>query len=327
MISKSFFTMVDFNQLYQNIKTYNFDCFQNKEKPSLWENIQKCFWTFVHGFICDEYTSRAASLTYYTITSLVPFFAFFFSMVSTDIIDTIKELLLNVIPEENIANHAFNAFNNYGKTKVHPLIASGSIIVMLWATYSLFYNVIHTLNSTIWKVEDRPIINRLKFYGLSLFIILLAVTFLKELKEYLSLLSFVIVFVVSFFVYRFFPNVQYNKDESHITNGPQIKGCFCGALIFVILSYLFSNIFVFFSEMILNSYIRNYGKTFYVIFFILAWIWAFYVLFLSCAKIGQFIDSPKQNDIKSKKNISKHPLLVHLIIETLRNRHKQQEKS
>ena len=70
-----------------------------------------------------------------------------------------------------------------------------------------------------------------------------------------------------------------------------------------------------FSDIIIGSYIRNYGKTFYIVFLAFAWIWAGYVLFLSCAKIGWFVDNPKHNDYK-EKNLLEYlePFIGHVVI-------------
>ena len=152
---------------FQKIEEYSFDCFKD-ENPTLWTNIQKCFWTLVHGFVCDEYTSRAASLTYYTVTSIVPFMALMLSMISKESINKLKDILPDLVPvKEDVVKLVFNSFEKYGTIQnqdVNILFKIGTIILMVWATYNLFYNLIHTLNNTIWGVEDRSLGRRVIFY-------------------------------------------------------------------------------------------------------------------------------------------------------------------
>lgn len=300
---------------YQKIKDYSFDCFKD-ENPTLWTNIQKCFLTLVHGFICDEYTSRAASLTYYTVTSIVPFMALMLGWLpkgGEEKAIKILEFLLPIKPES--ATRIFNTFSNYGNNpNVSWWVYLGTFAVMLWATYSLFFNLTHTLNDTIWKVDDRPLGRRIVFYVVTLAIVIATVWIANFVLNSINVWMFyAMAFVVSFLVYRLFPNVSYSKENITISGKPcfiKTKGPFFGALLFTGLLWGASSLATCFSGVIIESYIRNYGKTFYVVFVMLLWIWAVYVLFLSCAKIGWFIDNPKHNDIKQQDPIEEMILKV-----------------
>lgn len=305
MLNLKFLDMLELKKLYENIKNYGFDCFR-EPNPSLWTNIQKAFWTLVHGFICDEYTSRAASLTYYTVTSIVPFMALLLCMLPMKNFDALENLLSHAFPmSENFASRVFNSFENYSgmvDPSLSPWVALCTLVVMIWSTYSLFYNVVHTLNTTIWKFEDRDISDRLVFYGCSMFaLILLAcvlIPFIKTFEAFSVVFFYAIAFCASFLMYKYFPSGKKNGTEADGKKQvkPEIKGSFYGALIFVVLLMFLSFVTHLLSELILASYVRSYGKTFYVFFLMLAWIWAFYIILLSCAKIGQFIDNPTQND-------------------------------
>lgn len=294
---------------FQKIKDYDFDCFKD-ENPTLWTNIQKCFWTLVHGFVCDEYTSRAASLTYYTVTSIVPFIALIRILIPEKGIEPIQEMLKYLLPvTKDASSNIFMFFENKSiDGDVTFWVSIGTILAMVWATYSLFYNLIHTMNATIWGVEDRAIGKRIVFYVCTMAVIVgftwLAYPILTSIR--IDAWGFyAIAFIGSFLIYWLFPNVSYYSEKSKRTPmlpatkyGPKWKGSFCGAVLFATLLCIISFLASIFSDKIIERYITNYGKTFYIIFILLTWIWGFFVLFLSCAKIGQFIDYPKQNDAK-----------------------------
>lgn len=267
---------------FLRLKTFNFACYEQDGLREEWYMKAKRAIVFLfHGFFNRNLTARAASLTFYTFTSIVPIMALLLSVVPVLGVD--ETLMLSIQKLFPFLGDTITAIwgviSRYGSnTGGSPLLTLVPLGMMLWCLYSLFYNVVHSLNE-IWGAEDRSIFDRLSFYGLTLLTVVILMSIVTPILAYnpdvLEWSLYVIVFLSVLFVYQFAPNSATSWLSS-----------LAAALFFIVTFYLMNCAYMYLCDLIKESYVRNYGKTFYIVFLLFTWLQFIWVFFLMGAMLG-----------------------------------------
>lgn len=278
---------------FQDVKTLNFDCF-DKDGFTIW----KLLIFLAHGFANKDLTAKAASLTYYSFTSIVPFMSLFFCFTPRFGAEDMVPYLQTIFPYfSDVIASAFVLISRYGQEAVAmtPWVHLVTVGVMVWCGYNLCYNVVHNLN-VVWEVEDRPFWERLKFYvvafvGLAIMISVVA-PFVSQLPRVfgVNVAVYILLCMVITSMYFFGPNTKVS-----------FLAALVAALIFVGLLILMNVFFFWLYDVLVSSYVRNYGKTFFIVFMLFAWFETIWIFFLIGSMVSCLLDKHSRYTLLNKQ--------------------------
>ncbi|WP_338392778.1 YihY/virulence factor BrkB family protein [Fulvitalea axinellae] len=128
--------------------------------------VLRIVWLAVKGFFEDRCMLQASGLTYYTLLSVVPVLALAFAIAKGFGYDQVleREILSGLEGHEQVAKQALEFARSMLKnTKGGPLAVVG-IVVLLYSTMSLLFNIEEAVND-IWDLRvSRPLNRKLTDY-------------------------------------------------------------------------------------------------------------------------------------------------------------------
>lgn len=286
--------MIDLIKKYfQKIKTLDFECFDKNGFTPL-----KLIIFLIHGFVNKDLTAKAASLTYYSFTCIVPFMSLFFCFSPRFGAEDMVPYLQAVFPYfSHLIASVFHVISRYGSEALAmtPWVHLVSVCMMVWCGYNLCFNIAHNLN-VIWEVEDRPFGDRLKFYvvafvGLAVLMSSVA-PFVMQLPKVLGLniAVYILLYVIITLMYKFGPNTAVS-----------IEAALCAASIFVGLLVLMNWVFFWLYDVLVSTYVKNYGKTFFVVFMLFTWFQFIWIFFLIGSMVSCLIDKNSRYTLLNKQ--------------------------
>ena len=253
----------------------------------------------VRTFTDKELTLFAASLSFYTIFTIIPLLLIFLTLLTSlpnfaDSYEGIKEFIFsNLLPvnSEVIVGHIDDFLENSTKIGVIGLL-------MILATSLLFFNNFEYIANKIFRAEPRGILGRMMLYftvliltpimlGVSFYIsayiaTLIASNSVTENINILPLLPYLLNWSIFFILFQMLPNVKVHKKASLISS-------FAISIVFSISK----NAFIYY--VFLNkAYTTMYGS-FAIIIFLFLWIYISWIIFIYGLKLCHVIDGVYKN--------------------------------
>ena len=218
----------------------------------------------IKTFSAEKIGFQAVALSFFTMAA-VPFMAVAFAITGgLGLEDTLKQLLVSNIPNQQAVDTLFGYAQNVIDTAQSSPVGLVSALLFTWLVLWMMMCVESVFNN-VWRVnKSRNIFKRLTFYlvimGLSPFVVLLFfagaivysnvldvlvpdVAFSENIKNFLGWVVFAAVSVMTFSaMYKFIPNhyVRY-KDA--------LKAALLSGVLFTILQYLFLETQIFVSRL------------------------------------------------------------------------------
>ena len=261
--------------------------------------ILKSIKFLVHTFIDKELTLFAASLSFYTIFTIIPLLLIFLTLLTSlpDFVqqyESIKSFIFsNLLPvnSEVIVRHIDGFLENSSKI---GMIGLG----MVFISSLLFFNNFEYIANKIFKAKSRTFFAQLILYltviiltpamlGASFYIsgyvaALIASNIFTEDLNILPIVPYLLNWGLFFVLFWIVPNVQVNPKASLISS--------------FIISIVFSiskNAFIYY--VFLNkAYTTMYGS-FAIIIFLFLWIYISWIIFIYGLKLCHVIDSVYKN--------------------------------
>lgn len=219
----------------------------------------------IKTFSAEKIGFQAVALSFFCTMAAVPFMAVAFAITGgLGLEDTLKQLLVNNIPNQQAVDTLFGYAQNVIDTAQSSPVGLVSALLFTWLVLWMMMCVESVFNN-VWRVnKSRNIFKRLTFYlvimGLSPFVVLLFfagaivysnvldvlvpdVAFSENIKNFLGWVVFAAVSVMTFSaMYKFIPNhyVRY-KDA--------LKAALLSGVLFTILQYLFLETQIFVSRL------------------------------------------------------------------------------
>lgn len=219
----------------------------------------------IKTFSAEKIGFQAVALSFFCTMAAVPFMAVAFAITGgLGLEDTLKQLLVSNIPNQQAVDTLFGYAQNVIDTAQSSLVGLVSALLFTWLVLWMMMCVESVFNN-VWRVnKSRNIFKRLTFYlvimGLSPFVVLLFfagaivysnvldvlvpdVAFSENIKNFLGWVVFAAVSVMTFSaMYKFIPNhyVRY-KDA--------LKAALLSGVLFTILQYLFLETQIFVSRL------------------------------------------------------------------------------
>lgn len=219
----------------------------------------------IKTFSAEKIGFQAVALSFFCTMAAVPFMAVAFAITGgLGLEDTLKQLLVSNIPNQQAVDTLFGYAQNVIDTAHSSLVGLVSALLFTWLVLWMMMCVESVFNN-VWRVnKSRNIFKRLTFYlvimGLSPFVVLLFfagaivysnvldvlvpdVAFSENIKNFLGWVVFAAVSVMTFSaMYKFIPNhyVRY-KDA--------LKAALLSGVLFTILQYLFLETQIFVSRL------------------------------------------------------------------------------
>ena len=259
-------------------------------RAALFKNIK----FFAHTFADKELTLFAASLSFYTIFSLIPLLLIFLTLLTTlpdfaQSYESIKEFIFsNLLPvnSEVIIGHIDGFLLN--ATNI-GMLGLGMILL----SSLLFFNNFEHIANKIFRADARSFFSQMLLYlavllltpvmlGASFYIsgyiaTLIASNRVTEDINILPLVPYVLNWVFFFLLYKIVPNVHVNTKSALVSS-------FAIAVIFS----MSKNAFIYY--VFLNkAYSTMYGS-FSIIIFLFLWIYISWIIFIYGLKLCHIID-------------------------------------
>lgn len=289
------------------------------------------------GFINDNCYTKASTLTFYTVQSIIPFLAFLLGIAKGF---GFENYLENVIQEtfseqEEVFKYAIQISYSMLKHIEGGVIAGIGVLFLIWTNINLFGYIEGTLNE-IWKVKtSRPFFRKLSDYFTTLIIcpiILIAsislTLYIKAKYEILShgypildilhpfiiflfkLAPFVLIWIVFFFLYYLMPNTRPRI-------WPRVIAAIVAGSLFQLWQLIYINL-----QIKLFSYNVVYG-TFAALPLFLIWLQFSWLIALAGAEIAAYIENTqfiKEGKLSGKfKKIRRSELGILIMYECVRN--------
>ncbi len=264
-------------------------------KAYIFKNIK--FW--IHTFVDKELTLFAASLSFYTIFTIIPLLLIFLTLL-TSLPDfaqqyvSIKNFIYsNILPVNSkiIIGYIEGFLANSAKIGLIGL-------VMIFISSLLFFNNFEYIANKIFKAKSRTYLQRFKIYLILLILtpLMLGVSFyisgyvttlinsnrLTEGFNILPIVPYFIIWLLFFLLFQIAPNLKVDPKASLISS-----------FIISIIFSLSKNIFIYY--VFLNkAYTTMYGS-FAIIIFLFLWIYISWIIFIYGLKLCHIIDSIYKN--------------------------------
>ena len=276
-----------------------------KEEPIKFRKLIKEYYIFIRDFLAalfaDKLSYYSASLSYYTLFSIIPLLVIILSIFTNlplfeDVYSSIQSLLFeNLMPthSKEVLTYINSFVENSGK------LGMVGVIYVLFASMMFFKNYDYIVNDifeskrrSFWSsvtvywtlVTLTPIMMVLSFYASSQVQVLLDKHTLTDGIHVLQILPFFIIWSMFFLTYKISANTHVSLKAAAISS-------FIASLVW----YLAKSGFIFY-VMHNKTYMSIYGGLSILLFFIL-WIYISWAIFLHGLKFCHLLDD--DDDIES----------------------------
>lgn len=207
------------------------------KKTSVFYNIIKTVILTVRNTLDLELGSKAASLTYRTVLSIVPFLAVLFAIargfgfeniIQSEILSYMGMTPAGNVPEEqsNLTIEIITLINNSLEyAKGSGVFAGVGVILLLYTVFTLFRDIENNFNR-IWQIKKGRSMQRraLDYFALILFLPIMIILnyglsivlssftkyiyILYPVTQFLNILPYIITVVIFTLLYKFMPNTK-----------------------------------------------------------------------------------------------------------------------
>jgi len=261
--------------------------------------IYKEIKNFIKAFVDKELTLFAASLSFYTIFTIIPLLLIVLTLITSmpsfsDHYEVIKSFIFsNLMPvqSELIMKNIDGFVANSAKVGAFGLLMILIASLMFFKNFEYIANkIFHAKSRTLWEsittywtiLTLTPIALSLSFYITGYVATLIASNALTSGLNILPLVPYLIIWGLFFLIFQIGPNAKVNPKASLVSS--------------FIISFIFSaskNAFIYY--VFLNkSYTTMYGS-FAIVMFLFLWIYVSWIIFLYGLKLCYVIDAVYQN--------------------------------
>ncbi len=254
---------------------------------------------FVLSFVDKELTLFAASLSFYTIFTIIPLLIIMMSLLTSlpsfqEHYESIKEFIFsNLVPvqSEMIIEKIDGFLENSAKMGIMSLVAVLVASLLFFKNFEYIANrIFHAQARGLWEsittywtmMTLTPIGLGISFYITGKIATLMAENTLTSGLNILPLIPYIIIWGLFFLIFQIGPNAKVNPKASAISS--------------FIVSIIFSfskNGFIYY--VFLNkSYTTMYGS-FAIVMFLFLWIYVSWIIFLYGLKLCHIIDGVYKN--------------------------------
>jgi len=254
---------------------------------------------FILAFVDKELTFFAASLSFYTIFTIIPLLLIVLTLITSmpsfsDHYEVIKSFIFsNLMPvqSELIMKNIDGFVANSAKVGAFGLLMILIASLMFFKNFEYIANkIFHAKSRTLWEsittywtiLTLTPIALSLSFYITGYVATLMASNALTSGLNILPLVPYLIIWGLFFLIFQIGPNAKVNPKASLVSS--------------FIISFIFSaskNAFIYY--VFLNkSYTTMYGS-FAIVMFLFLWIYVSWIIFLYGLKLCYVIDAVYQN--------------------------------
>ena len=261
---------------------------------------------FVFAFVDKELTLFAASLSFYTIFTIIPLLLIVLTLLTSmpsfsDHYEKIKGFIFsNLMPvqSEMIMSNIDNFVANSAKVGAFGLLMILIASLLFFKNFEYIANrIFHAKGRTLWEsittywtmLTLTPIALGISFYITGYIATLMASNSLTSGLNILPVIPYLIIWGLFFLIFQIGPNAKINPKASAISS-------FLIAVIFsasknAFIYYVFLN----------KSYATMYGS-FAIVMFLFLWIYISWIIFIYGLKLCYMIDRLYQNrEIKTKQ--------------------------
>jgi len=283
-----------------------------KEQPLKKQQLIKSYYVFLRDFLSELFQDKlsyySASLSYYTLFSIIPLLVIVLSIFTNlplfdDVYQEIQSLLFeNLMPthSKEILTYINGFVENSGK------LGMVGVIYVLFASMMFFKNYDYIVND-IFESERRsfwssvtvywtlvtltPIMMVLSFYASTKIQVILDKNQFTDGIQLLHILPFFIIWSIFFLTYKISANTHVSKRAATVSS-------FIASLVW----YVAKSGFIFY--VVHNqTYMSIYGGLSILLFFFL-WIYISWAIFLHGLKFCHIID--KEDEIETLSNSNLH---------------------
>jgi len=251
------------------------------------------------GFIDKELTLFAASLSYYTIFTIIPLLLIMLTLITSlpsfaEYHTTIKEFIFsNLMPvnSEAVMGHIDGFLSNSAKMGVIGLVMILVASLLFFKNFEYIANkIFHAKSRTIWEsvttywtmLTLTPIALGASFYVTGKIAVMIESNTLTSGLNILPLIPYLIIWALFFLIFQIGPNAKVNPRASFISS-------FIIAIVFSIsknafVEYAFHN----------KAYSTMYGS-FAIMMFLFLWIYVSWIIFIYGMKLCYIIDGIYKN--------------------------------
>ncbi len=256
--------------------------------------IYKQLRVFIDSFVDKELTLFAASLSFYTIFTIIPLLLIMLTLVTSlpsfaENYESIKTFIFsNLMPvnSEAIMGYIDGFLENSAKMGVIGLAMILVASLLFFKNFEYIANrIFHAKSRTLWEsvttywtmLTLTPIALGVSFYITGYIATLMASNSLTSGFNILPLVPYLIIWALFFLIFQIGPNAKINTKASFISS--------------LIISVIFSvskNAFIYYVFMN-KSYATMYGS-FAIVMFLFLWIYVSWIIFIYGLKLCYMID-------------------------------------
>lgn len=267
----------------------------NSIRPKIFKEIK--FW--VNTFVDKELTLFAASLSFYTIFTIIPLLLITLTLLTSmpsfsEHYEGVKSFIFsNLMPvnSEAIMGHIDGFLANSAKMGVISLVMILVSSLLFFKNFEYIANkIFHAQARTLWEsittywtmLTLTPIALGVSFYITGYIATLMASHEITESFDILPLIPYIIIWALFFLIFQIAANAKINPRASLISS--------------LIISLIFSaskNAFIYYVFMN-KSYATMYGS-FAIVIFLFLWIYLSWIIFIYGLKLCYIIDKIYKN--------------------------------
>ena len=269
------------------------------------KHLFKHIMLFISSFIDKELTLYAASLSFYTIFTIIPLILIMLTLITSlpsfaEHYDTIKGFIFsNLMPvnSEMIMGHIDGFLKNSAKMGVIGLAMILVASLLFFKNFEYIANkIFHAPNRTLWEsittywtmLTLTPIALGVSFYITGYIATLVANHEYTSGLNILPMIPYVIIWGLFFLIFQIGPNTKINPRASFVSS-------FIISIVFSISKNAFIY-YVFFNK----SYTTMYGS-FAIVMFLFLWIYVSWIIFIYGLKLCHIIDRVYKNNEAHKE--------------------------
>ena len=254
---------------------------------------------FITSFIDKELTLYAASLSFYTIFTIIPLLLIMLTLITSlpsfaEHYETIKGFIFsNLMPvnSEAIMGHIDGFLKNSAKMGIIGLAMILVASLLFFKNFEYIANkIFHAKSRTLWEsvttywtmLTLTPIALGVSFFITGYVANIVSTNELTSGLDILPLIPYVIIWGLFFLIFQIGPNAKINPRASFISS-------FIIAIVFSISKNAFIY-YVFFNK----SYTTMYGS-FAIVMFLFLWIYVSWIIFIYGLKLCYIINRVYEN--------------------------------
>lgn len=265
---------------------------------------------FISTFVDKELTLFAASLSYYTIFTIIPLLLIMLTLLTSlptfaEHYETIKGFIFsNLMPvnSEAIMGHIDGFLANSAKMGVIGLVMILVASLLFFENFEYIANkIFHAKSRTLWEsvttywtlMTLTPIALGVSFFITAKLAIVIESSSVTSGINILPIVPYIIIWALFFLIFQIGPNTKVNAKASLISS-------FIISIVFSISKNAFIE-YVFYNK----SYTTMYGS-FAILMFLFLWIYVSWIIFIYGLKLCYMIDRIyKKREIEDKHKIDK----------------------